>query len=240
MLKMILPREHGTWMMFFVPVLAGIVSGGPKWIHLPFLIGWFLLYLSSTPMLQMIRKPKAKGEMLPWFIGYSGASFLFLLPVILSEPLILLIGSLLVPLLLMNIYFIKKKNERNMLNDLIGILIFSLGAIAAYTIGKGRIEDTAFILALFVTFYFLGSAFYVKSLIRERNNKRFSVYSHLYHGLLWSVPWLFAMGGLVAAYVPGILKDWFTTRERPIKPIVIGIIEIINSLWFLGGLLFFF
>ncbi|HWO96593.1 MAG TPA: YwiC-like family protein [Bacillus sp. (in: firmicutes)] len=237
---MVLPREHGTWMMFFLPYLLGVFLSGPKWIHLPLLIGWFFLYLSSTPLFSMIRKPRLKAEMLPWFAKYGVIAAIFTLPVIWLYSVILWIVILIVPLLLISSYFIKQKNERSLWNDLSGILIFSLGGAAAYLIGQGSLTIDALLLPMFITLYFMGSAFYVKSLIRERTNRTFRIKSHIYHGFLLIAPWIIGLPWMSVSYLPGILKDWATSRKKPLKPTVIGMIEIINGIVFFALCLYIF
>ncbi len=233
-MKIVLPREHGTWMMFIIPCMIGIFAGNPTMVHIPFVIGWFALYLSSTPLLQMIRKPKTKAMMLPWYLGYTIVAILFLTPVLWFHPYIGWVGVLLLPFLFITIFFIKNKNERNVLNDLSGITIFSLGGISAYVIGTGKFDGLSWMIPALVILYFFGSALYVKSLIRERSNPRFTQYSHLYHSALMVFPWLVGMGWLSVAYIPSIMKDWLTTRKKALKPLTIGMNEILHSLIFLG------
>lgn len=229
---MVLPREHGTWMMFFLPYLLGMFLSGPKWLHIPLLIGWFFFYLSSAPLLNIVRKPRLKAEMLPWVIKYGVIAVMFVLPTAWVQPRLFWGILFIVPLLSINIYFIKKKNERSLWNDLSGILIFSLGGPAAYLIGQGSITKDALLLLLLTTLYFMGSAFYVKSLIRERTNRMFQMKSHIYHGFLLIAPWIVGLPGVMISYLPGILKDLATSRKKPIKPIVIGMVEIMNGIVF--------
>ncbi|WP_088104889.1 YwiC-like family protein [Halalkalibacter urbisdiaboli] len=228
----VLPREHGTWMMFFLPFLFGMLLAGPELIHLPLLIGWFFIYLFSTPFLAIIRKPSTR-QLKPLLVTYGSLAALFIVPLAWFKPLLLLIAVLFIPLLIINIYFIKKKNERSLWNNLSGIIIFSLGGVAAFIIKTDNWSADATFILLWNTFYFMGSAFYVKSLIRERKNRLFKLQSHVYHTLLFIIPWLLSTPWMSVAYVPSILKDWFTSRKKPIKPLVTGIIEIINGLIFL-------
>jgi hypothetical protein len=236
---MVIPREHGTWMMFFLPYLLGMFLSGPIWLHIPFMIGWFFLFLSSTPLLTIIRKPRLKNEMLPWVIKYSIISIIFILPVAWMYPIIFWGIFLFVPLFSINVYFIKKKNERSLWNDLSGIIIFSLGGVAACIIGQGNVTKDSLIVLILTTLYFMSSAFYVKSLIRERTNQSFQNKSHIYHGLLVLAPWIIGLPWLTISYLPSIFKDFITSRKKPIKPIVIGIVEIINGIVFLLLCLYF-
>ncbi|WP_332696080.1 YwiC-like family protein [Halalkalibacter lacteus] len=229
---MVLPKEHGTWMMFFLPYLLGVFLSEPTIFHIPFLIGWFFLFLSSTPLLNIIRNRNVKADMMPWLVNYSVVAIIFLVPVLWMYPFLFVVGAFLLPLLGINIFFIKKLNERSLWNNLSGIITFALGGVATYIIGVGSLKYEAMFLLLFITVYFMGSAFYVKSLIRERKNLRFKRSSHIYHVLLLVIPWILGVPLLLFAYLPGVLKDWFTSRKKQMKPMKIGIIEIINGVVF--------
>ncbi|MDT8861314.1 YwiC-like family protein [Alkalihalobacillus sp. MEB130] len=238
--RILLPKEHGTWMMFFLPYFLGTMIIGLTTFHIPFLIGWFFLFLASTPLFSIIRNQKVIGKMLPWLVSYSIIALVILIPIIWHYPILLVLGIILVPLLAINLYFIKKKNERSLLNNISGIITFGLGGVAAVILGGGSILDEAIFLLLYVTFYFTGSAFYVKSLIRERKNHRFRIISHTYHVLLLLVPVLIGQPLLAVAYFPGSVKDWITTRKKQMKPMQIGIIEIVNGIVFFVLSLAFF
>lgn len=232
LMKLVLPKEHGTWMMFFVPYFLGMLLGNPTFLHIPFLIGWFALFLASTPMLNMIRRPKSKNEMVPWFIKYMVVSLLFLIPVLWMEPKLLWLGLFIPALLAVNIYFIQQKNERHLLNDVCGIVMFLLGGFGAYLLGEGELRIDIWMLCLYILFYFVGSAFYVKSLIRERKNHRFKWVSHSYHLFLLFIPLLIGDVLVLFTFLPGVIKDWVTTRNKQIRPIKIGITEIANGIVF--------
>ncbi len=231
MAKIVLPREHGSWAMLFIPVLLGTLLTHLTWQHLLFISGWFFFYLSSTPMLNMIRNQRQIKTMLPWFFGYGVPALLCLLPVIWHVPQIALFALAVLPLLCVNIYFIHRRNERALLNDLCGIAILSIGGPITYYLGTGMLSSEMFVLFILTILYFMGSAFYVKSLIRERNNPLFSKKSHIFH-VFQLIASLLIDGAVILAFLPGALKNWLTPRSKKIKPIHTGIIEIVNSVIF--------
>ncbi|MDY0322868.1 MAG: YwiC-like family protein [Candidatus Carbobacillus sp.] len=231
-MKLVLPKEHGTWMMLFLPYLLGVVLSGPTLAHIPFLIGWFFLYLSSTPWLNQIRNAKLRKQMRPWALAYTAIGLIFLLPLVGRYPPLFFLGLAIIPFFAVNLFFIVRKKERHLLNDISGIVIFCLGLPAAYVLGKSGLTVEAGQMSALVFFYFTGSAFFVKSLIRERKNRSFKITSHLYHTALLILPWLLGKGAFAWAYVPGVIKDWVTPRSKPVRPITIGIIEIINGIIF--------
>ncbi|WP_448073784.1 YwiC-like family protein [Georgenia yuyongxinii] len=97
----------------------------------------------------------------------------------------------------------------------------------------------AWLVTALVTAYFLGTIGYVKTNIRERGNRRFLLGSVGYHVLVAVVVGLLAAGGVVsgwhaavwvallarAAAVPVVAAR----RGRPVRPLVIGVGEIVFS-----------
>ncbi len=71
-------------------------------------------------------KGKNMAEYKKWTIIYGVAAFLFALPAIFYNWQILFFIAAMFPFVLVSIYYTKKKDERNLLNDLAGIAIFAL------------------------------------------------------------------------------------------------------------------
>ena len=234
--KIVLPKEHGSWAMFILPVLIGILFTEFKWIHLPFTIGWFFIFLLSTPLLNIFRSKRRKNQMMPWIYIYGSLAIIFLIPVLIAVPEIVLFGLAMIPFLIISILFIKARNERSLINDLSGILIFMIGGAASYYIGKESVTTEMFILILITALYFLASAFYIKSLIRKLKEPKYKWMSHIYHGVLLTVPFIIQWPALIFAYLPATIKDWVTPRKR-YRPMYLGITEITNSVIFLVVLL---
>ncbi len=218
--------------MFFLPYALGVVFSNPTILHIPFLIGWFFLYLSATPWLNQLRNANLRKQMLPWAITYTAIGLLFAVPITVVYVELFWFALIILPLFVVNIFFVLRKQERHLLNDLSGIAILSLGAPAAFVIGSGDPISNGLLLWGIVIVYFFGTAFYVKSLIRERTNTSFHKKSHLYHGLILLLPWLIGTPKFALALLPSALKDWFTPRKRALRPLVIGITEISSAILF--------
>ena len=60
------------------------------------------------------------------------------------------------------------KNERALLNDICAIIVFCIGGLISYYFSMNQIDRTAIFIALISFLYFLGSTFYVKTMIREK------------------------------------------------------------------------
>ncbi|MEC2346820.1 hypothetical protein P9H28_22370, partial [Paenibacillus barengoltzii] len=78
------------------------------------------------------------------------------------------------------------------------------------------------------TLYFVGTAFYVKTIIRERNNKRFYVYSVAYHVLLLALAvWQLQPALWIAALILLARAAWFPRTGITAKQS--GMLEIVYS-----------
>ena len=76
------------------------------------------------------------------------------------------------------------KNERALLNDVSAIIVFCIGGLISYYFSMKLIDKTALFIALISFLYFLGSTFYVKTMIREKNNPKYRYISWGYHIML--------------------------------------------------------
>jgi len=190
-----IPNQHGAWAMLVIPFLLGMFAADAKLLHLLLFAGWLLVYLFTFPLLQGIRTRK-------WRI--YGKPLLFygclLLPVgaglLLLHPALLRMLPWFIPLFLVNCYYAKRNKERSLVNDLAAVIQFSLAVFVAYEVGGGSDLRLAAELFALSAIYFTGTIFYVKTIIRERNNKRYYWYSVSYHlaacavGAIWFPPLL--------------------------------------------------
>ena len=135
------------------------------------------------------------------------------------------------PFFLVNTYYSKKKNERAFWNDAAAIAAFCVGGLAAFYAGRGELTLEAFELALFSFLFFIGSTFYVKTMIREKKNERYKWLSWGYHALL--IVGLIAIGEpfAVLAYAPSVIRAvYLYGKSLPIMKL--GMLEIANAAYF--------
>lgn len=180
------PNQHGAWAMLVIPFLFGMVAAGPALLHVPLFLGWLLAYLFSFPFLQWIRTKRTKVYAKPMLL-YGG----LLLPVAallaVAEPGLARFAPLFVPLLLVNIHYARRNRERALLNDLAAVVQFSLMVFVAFQAGGGGDFRLAAELFALSVLYFAGTAFYVKTMIRERHNVKYYRLSVGYHAALLAV-----------------------------------------------------
>ncbi|MNN08460.1 hypothetical protein D3C81_1213150 [compost metagenome] len=186
-------------------------------------------------VLQWIRTKKAKFYRKPVLL-YSVLLMPCAIWLVLLRPFVVVLALLFLPLFIVNAYFAKQKRERALLNDIAAIIQFSLMVFISFYIGEGTDHRLASKLFIVSIFYFVGTAFYVKTIIREKNNKRFYYYSIGYHVILillslWFLPWTMVAASAIlllrAIWLPRI---GITVKQAGISEIVCSII-VLTSVW---------
>lgn len=228
---MVMPKQHGAWAMLLVPYLIGVIAGNPRWEHLPLLIGWVLLYLSTYPFLMSLTKRKKQSFYRGWFLTYLIIALLFIIYPLSVNFRLLFFGLAMIPFFILNMYFSKQKNERAFLNDLSAIIAFGIGGVGSYYFGTGAIDQTALLIFIVCLLYFIGSTLYIKTMIREKKSLRYKYLSWLYHLILVII---FLSGPfylLTLAFIPSLVRAIaLYGRKMTIKKI--GIYEIMNAVYF--------
>lgn len=226
-MKLYMAKQHGAWAMLVVPFVLGMVAGGFHWLQLVLAIGWVSLYLSTYPLVQAIKKKKVKFH-LTWFYRYFFTAIVFIIPVVVMKPSIVIVGLLMLPFFLLNMYFGKRNQERDFLNNISAIVAFSLSSLATYMLGANQIDTQAWVIVGVSILFFVGSTFFVKTMIREKKNQNFRWLSWLYHSL---VPIAFLLIGkwlIALAFVPSLIRAVGGPRIK-MRPMKMGILEIVNA-----------
>jgi hypothetical protein len=227
-----IPHEHGGWAMVSVPFLLGMMAGVPHWMHLLLFLAWLFLYLASYPFLQALKRATNRRGWIMWGVGYGSIAIICLIAPLFSKPELLLFGPLLLALLLINIGHAIRRTERAIINDLCAILLFSLGGAAAYLLGGGGWDYTMAVVVGFSFLHFASSAFFVKTVFRERNNKRWALYARIYHIVLLVIPWTMGYPLMIFSYVYSVVRAYLLVGKQ-IRPWKVGIIEIVSTVQFL-------
>ncbi|CCO08296.1 YwiC-like family protein [Desulforamulus hydrothermalis] len=231
-MKIILPREHGAWAMLVVPFVLGIAGEGFRWLHIPLLLGWLMLYITSYPFLMIYRNGRVQ-EYKKWLVLYGLIAAALLIFPIIRYPALLWLGCGLFVTLLVNLYYIRVQNERGMVNNFSAVAGMSLGGVASGYVGAGDWSFDLLLTWVICVVFFMGSVFFVKSMIRERKNIYFRALSWFYHGAVVLI--IFACSGsllLTAAFLPSLLRAIFAAG-RTLSAWQIGILEMVNSMLFL-------
>ncbi|MGC9668132.1 YwiC-like family protein [Planosporangium sp. 12N6] len=217
--------QHGAWAMLAVPYLAGLIAAGYRWPDVPLLVAWVAGYLLSYYVFQAV-KSRRVSRYRDQLVLYAAVAAPLAAVVVIARPRVLLYAPVYAALFAVNAWYAARRRERAFVNDVASVLqsclmVFVVGAVAgvAPTAVLG-----AFVLCLA---YFLGTVYYVKTIIRERGNPAYLRLSVGYHVLAFAVaawfgPWsaaLFAWLLARAALVPRL--GWTPKRT--------GVVEIANS-----------
>jgi hypothetical protein len=230
LLKLFLPKQHGAWAMLIIPFWLGGAATEIIWQHIPFFIGWLLLYLATYPMLLLFKKKKM-AYYRKWTFIYLVPALLLLMIPLFTTPSIIYFGLAMGPFFAVNAYYSSRNQDRALVNDFSAIFAFGIAGLASSYLPGGVITSEAVLAFAASVLFFAGSTFYVKSMIREKKNENFKYISWMYHGLI-PILWLTAGEWVAAlAFVPSLIRAvYFYGKSLGIMKL--GIYEIINAVLF--------
>ncbi|MCM3663006.1 YwiC-like family protein [Mesobacillus subterraneus] len=235
-MKLFMPKQHGAWAMLIIPFWLGAAASEMIWQHVPFFIGWLLLYLGTYPLLLMFKRKKIPFYR-KWAFIYMIPALVFLMVPLLTTPSIVYFGFSMVPFFMLNAYFSAKNKDRALMNDLSAIVVFSIAGLASSYLPGGTINEEAILVFAASILFFTGSTFYVKTMIREKKNANFKWISWSYH-LLVPILWLAAGEAIVAiAAIPSLIRA-VAFYGKPVSVMKVGIYEIVNAALFFIIMLF--
>lgn len=234
-MKWMIPKQHGAWSMLILPFLLGGIVGGWTLAHIPFAIAWLFVYMGTFFLFQYIKQRKKSQELLRTVLTYLTIATVAAIPVFLSEWRLVWFVLAMIPFGLVNAYFAKIKDERNVWNDVSAVTSFCIGGMASYYLGARALDETMMWMFVLPYLYFLGSIFFVKTMIREKKSLFYRNVSWGYHSLLVAIFIAFGYPVLALAYAPSLIRAVaFYGKKIPIMKI--GIVEIANSVFVLGCL----
>ncbi|MDI3328867.1 MAG: YwiC-like family protein [Alicyclobacillaceae bacterium] len=232
MSRLVIPREHGAWMMWIGPLVIGVLSAPWNGKQLLLAVAALFAYLASYPLLQGVKQPRYRRRWWTWAAGYGGVAAVAGAALLAMEPGLAGVALGASAAFLANVWFAVRRQERHLLNDLLAMAGLSLTGVAAYRLGRGAFDAGAWMLWLVCVVYFFGSALHVKSMIRERRNR----------GIKWAANLYAVVAPLVigpvfgwtasAAFLAAAVRAWATRQERPPQVLALGLIEIGASIWF--------
>lgn len=233
--------------MLAVPLITGAALRTPPGalrsllVSSCFVAGYFGFYAAS----QWLKSPpRRRGRHLPPLLTYTSASAaLGLLALHLTGPALLGWIPVFAPLLVPALWLARQRNERALLGGaLTTAAACSMTLVLSHDSPAAVLADwpaarSATLTSLALFGYFFGTVLHVKSLIRERGNSRIATASLLWH-LVWAVATL-PLWGLTTSWAWTALFGLATVRTtllfraartRPVRPAVIGLIEVGLSL----------
>lgn len=220
------PNQHGAWAMLASPLLVGILAGGVAWVDLPLTAFWFVGYFAFFAT-SLWLKAGRRARWFPPVRAYAVASAALGVVVAAMRPDLLRWAPAFVVPLGVGLWAAAHRRDRDLLAGLATVLGSALMTVVAFDAGADGPLTSGWQLALVQLLYFAGTVFYVKTVIRERDNRAFWWLSVGFHAAAAAVvtvlsPWLtlvFAALTVRAALVP---------RWRP-TPKQVGLGEIAST-----------
>ncbi|WP_245854692.1 YwiC-like family protein [Flavimobilis soli] len=222
------PDQHGAWAMLVVPLVVGVVASGGAWVHVPLALLWIVGYLAFFATGQWLRS-RRKPRYLPPVRAYALACAPLGAVVALAEPRLLRWVPVFLPLLVVSLWCSHRRKDRSLVNDAVSVTAACLMLPVAYDAGRAPTDGwpAVWLATALVLAYFVGTAFYVKTIIRERGNRTYLALSLAYHAAM--VPLPLAAAAIMGRMVPG-------TSGSPVATLDMGPLVALNALLLLRAL----
>ena len=170
-----LPKDHGSWVMFAVPLLLGLVIA-PAWswpvlLLIVAALGFFLIRYPLALLVKTRKRPNADRPYLwQWTFIYGAITILNGVWLVFVYRLwwvglMGLWGSL---LLLFHLWLVSRRQEMSVIGELAGIFGLTLGAPMAYYTASGQLNGAVAVLWMVNVLYFGGTVFYIKLKVRQQ------------------------------------------------------------------------
>ena len=261
--SLLVPREHGSWGLWLLPLISGAVVGyvfGPHAALAPVL--WFglaaasafLIYqpLESLLGLSLIktRSQRQQRTALIWIIALTIAGVCSILELLhLQRFLVLLIGAVASGCFGVRSLLGRSRRVR-VLKQLIGALGLSSTAAGAYYAATGRMDRTALTIWLASWLFAVGQIEYVQLRLRSaqirsgRQRAMNSLAVSVFHVSVMSIAIAAGMAHaapllLAFTFIPAVVRlaVWIVRSWRPLGVHILGISELAQGIVFNGLLI---
>jgi hypothetical protein len=247
-------KQYGAWSILLACFIMGALVGG-NWnprilLLLPAVLFGYLARSAAGVFLRLSRKDERRG-VAAWTIAYTlivllaGGSLVILYDLWTLLPL----GVVILAFGLATVVLSQRRMETTTGGELVGMIGLTLVAPAAEYVSSGLFSSRTLGLWLLSAFFFCGSIFHVRYLVRRRADStgppklriRAGWPSVVYQVAVLCVSLVLALRGTLppfspAALLPSSLWAWVAVGVRLRKPMQvrrIGIIEIVNTIVFL-------
>jgi hypothetical protein len=182
--------------MLASPLLVGVLASGVAWVQLPLAVFWFAGYFAFFAT-SLWLKAHRRAKWFPPVRAYGLLTAALGVVVLVLDPGLVRWAPLFALPLGIGLYAAAHRNDRALLSGLATTAGSALMTVVAYDAGPGSDVSRAWALALVQLLYFAGTVFYVKTVIRERDNPAYRWLSGGFHVLAL----------LIVAAVFGVLQD---------------------------------
>jgi hypothetical protein len=254
----LMPREHGTWAMWIVPMLSAALVTHFSLSFILLFISFALLFISHRPIVTLMRKKANPNRRIKEDARKSISIILppalilsCLLLIVYDLPWLIMFGMLELGLFIFSIKTFVDNEQRSLVNELTVIFALTLTAPAAYYTITRNLDLRAVQLYLLNFLFFGSSLFYLKTKIEflrskgEESNdyKKSLIAAVLYHFLLVAVIIVLSITGTVNilmlfGFVPMTIQSFggIVSKRKKVNFTRIGIALIAQSSVFLFAL----
>jgi len=228
--------------MLVLPLAVGAAASGIVWPHLLLLTTWlvgYLAYFAAGLWLRSRRKPRYW----PPVRAYAITAVVLAALLLSVHPALAWWAPVFAPLLAASLWFSARRSDRSLANDAVTVVAACLMTVVAWGLGgageataegplawlPGATAPHAWLLAGVLLTYFAGTVLYVKTMIRERGNRRMWWASVVYHAAVvvptaWVDPALGALFVVLATRAALVPRRWPTLSPR-----AVGVGELVAS-----------
>jgi nitrous oxidase accessory protein len=170
----LIPKEHGAWVVLFVPMIIGASVAGrftPNvWYLALSALGGLLSYVPvQTILRQLFVAPQGREKLraaMFWAAADLGISALFVVPLFVQKFWLLWAIGLVAALAFLGNFILVRRFAKSIWSDLLSVLGLTLGAPGAYYVTAGTLDQTAAVLWLLNFLFFGGGIVYVHMKLR--------------------------------------------------------------------------
>jgi len=229
----LMPQEHGAWAMVIAPWLISAGVTGFSWRQVLLLVGMLLLYMAFAAALQYPRAHQKRRTLRPlrWAVIYLLLAVAPLYFTLYGKLEVLWIGAAAGIALPVELVFLRLGKERALLNGAVSITALTTAALVSYVVGRGRLDGQAWLIWGLSLAFFYGSLLFVKSMIRQRSQRRFYWVAVLYAVVAPAAVGVALSPLLAVGFLPATLRVFFCWG-RSLKPAILGAVEGVSTVVF--------
>jgi hypothetical protein len=212
--------------MLLSPLAVGVTAGGPRWVHIPLALFWLIGYFAFFATTLWL-KANRRAKWFPPVRFYTLLAIPFGLIVLLIQPQVIRWIPAFLPPLAIGLWAASRRRDRDLLAGISTVVGACIMTLVAFDLGSHGLSAQAYELAIAQMLYFVGTVFYVKSAIREKDNKSFLALSIAFH-LIATVSVWFLSPWLALVFFGLTLRAGFVPPLHP-SPKSLGIMEIVAT-----------
>lgn len=235
------PPQHGAWAFLALPLALGVsvTTWSPLLVALA--VAWVAAYPMSYAAFGMARAKHTQRFRIP-FVIWSAIVVPTTTILLYWRPWLLWIGVAYAGLLIVNLRYARRGNERALANDAVFVAECAGMVAVTWAVGAGdrswippalgEVPAHVWVIVAVCALVLLGSTLHVKSLIRERRDPRFAYASRVVAvvsvpvSVLLALWWGWPSGAWLVTPFIALAARSFVVPRRALRPGAIGLIEL--------------